>query len=687
MTVNQMGLLLEVLSKDKGGFVLVASTMTGNVVRLHTFDDFSNQISTNRIVEYSYEIRRVGNGSQRTYNVLTKRPKEVGTLSNMSTPTLLINKLYDWYNKNGLSPLLNQVNQSTDHMVNAANQYLKNPKRYQKYDEKEVWGRGELVADDVETMYDKYSPGRGTEFIPTYNKKYDSQHWDEQISDKNDEIFTETVESVTRNYRNKAQYMTLSGQLTESQLSRLVGRKTGLILTKNEENDPSGLNFYPETGTSTHVDSIFAQVCLKERHIAEFYLYFAISTYMKRARRYPNAKADHILAFLRSFCDKSGIKHGLKAALMRLYQVGMIEIEGNPQKASEIRPEARVSLLKQASYVRKHEKAWNSKNRRGLRPKRIWRENRPKVDYLHPTNRDMAPLEPDAWIDINSVFRPYFDLHFPKTAKQDTGFIHLLNGSAADQRAFMYELVVSSWNYPVSRTRISMNLLITPSTQRQYERKNQAMAKRFSHMEIPKDMLDRMSHSARKQINEAVRTGGKFKQSKSGKIYRQEGNTYISNRVEWKHSKNCSRLRLSPKHIKLWKAGQPVFTKSMTMDGKPACSEAHFMPVNEEVCKGQPLSKTYISKKADIHKGKYFALQKEGVLLVSTDPSNWTWFEPLLEYDNRNGDMLVPLAPSLTLKSQQQWASAPEVFGAREAGTATENYRIIKKLKRTYYAS
>ena len=684
------------LTKERGGFVLVASNMTGTITRLHTYDDYSNLLSTNRIFEYSYILKTIGNGSQKTYCVLNKRPKEIGTLDSTASPVWLINYLYDWYRKNGLFPLLNEVRQSTDHMVNAAKQYLTRPERYHKYDEKEVWGRVDAVKSDVESMYIKYAPGTGTEFIPTYNKKYDSQHWDTQISDKNDKIFTETVESITRNYRTKAQYLTLSGKLEESQLSRLTGREIGKISTnlekieENKEDTPSNLNSFKNTGTVAYVDSVFAQVCLRERHIAEFFVYFAIVSYMKRSRRYPNSKAAHVLKFLRSFLKNSHLKWAARGILIRLSRIGMISIEGDPKKSSEIRLGACISLLKQSSYVRQCEKAWNSKNSRSRRTKRLWRTDIGGIiiDPLYHTDQDMNPLDPAVSATINSIHRPYFDMHFPKTCKMDTGFINLIHGSRTDQRAFLYELVVSSWDYPVSRTRIATNLLITPSTQRQYERKNQSMAKRFNHTELPTDLIDRLTLPARNKIMESIRIGGKFKQSRSGKIYRQEGNTYISNRIKWKLSKECSRLRLSHKHIKLWRMSQPVFTKSKTMSGNTAVSAARFMPINKEVCNRQPLSKTYISKKAEISKGRYFALRKNGVALLSTDPQNWDGFEPLMEYDRKNGDMFVPLVPSLPQKSrQQQWARVPQVFGAREAGGLKGDHNIGKRLKTKSYAS
>ena len=675
MKVNQIGLFLEVLPKEKGGFVLVASEMTGTIVRLHTFDDYSNLLSTNRIFEYTYDVRPVGHGSNKTYSILTGRPKEIGEVSGTSICVKVVHQLYDWYKKNNLYCLLSQVQKSTDHMVRAAHAYLSSPKRHHHCDEKEVWDRIDLVKADIESMYQKHGTGRGTEFLPTYNGKYDTDEWDARISVNSDKTFMDTMEQVTREYRTKARYMTVSGDLLESQLSRIAGLGTG-----------ETSSHYPSTKNVAFVDSIFAQVCLRERHIAEFYVYFAIVTYMKRSRRYPSAKASDVLKFLRIFLKESHLKMAGKGILMHLVRIGMLEIEGDPRRSPDIPPGAAVRVLKQASYVRKWEKAWNSKNRRALRPKRIWRTADRPVDPLYPMGHNMEPLQWDAQFALDSVHRPYFDVHFPKTAKMDTGFIHILNKSAADQRAFLYELVVSSWAYPISRTRIAMNTLILPSTQRHYERKSKFMSKRFNHIEITKDMMERMSLSARQAIANSVRTGGKFKQSRSGKIYRQEGNTYISNRVEWKDSKRCSRLLLSPKLIKLWNAARPVFTKSVTLGGMPTISKAHFMPINEEICSGQSLSKTYISKKSQIHKGRYFGLSKDGVIVPSTNPDNWTWFEPLLAYDNRNGDLFAPLTPSLPQKFGQQWGHDPEVYGSREAGVSQGHYGVCKKLKTKHYA-
>ena len=674
MKIKQIGLLMEVRPKNRGGFILVASNMTGSITRLHTFDDYTNILSTENVFEYAYSIRDIGNGSNKTFNILDTTPKLIGNLIHNESPVWFVNRLRQWYVDNNLTSISGDA--STDNMVSAAHNYLKNPKRYHKYDEQDAWDRLEPVKNDIESLYDKFSPGRGTEFQPTYNPKYDTKEWDKRISDTNDKEFFTQVDSVTRRYRNKARYLTLSGKLQDSQLSRLTGRKKGTICT---DLGRYSLNTWENSGIKANIDSVFAQVILKERHIAEFYVYFTILTYMRKTRCYPNIRASNLLVFLKTFLDNSVMKRSLKGVLIRLKKIGMLEIEGNPQVATDIRLKNRISLLNQQSYVRKCEKAWNAKNCNSRKATRI--HNGFDKDFIFHTDKDMQPLTPKVQNTIQKVYQPYFDLHFPKTAKMDTGFINLVNGSTADQRAFLYELVVSSWGYPVCRTRISMNLLFSPSTQRHYERKNRYMGKQFNHLEIPNDMVNRMGLVARENIFKSVRNGGKFKQSRSGKIYRQEGNTYNSNRIEWKNSQKCSRLRLSSKHIKLWRAGKPVFSTSMTMSGKIAHSQARFMPVNDEVCTGRPLSKTYISKKVDIQRSRYFAMNKNGVGIISTDPQNWSWFEPHLEYDDKNGDFLVPLIPSLQLKENKKWDREPEIYNSREAGKMKGKFNVVQKVK------
>jgi hypothetical protein len=376
----------------------------------------------------------------------------------------------------------------------------------------------------------------------------------------------------------------------------------------------------PKTRSIAYIDSIFAMVTLRNRHIAEFYLYFAIMTYMKKSRRFPIAKASHVCEFLKAYL-RGRAKKKVKSILLKLQKIGMIDIEGNPKYPQDIKDNI-IKLRSQQTYVSKAEAAWNARAKKGNQPKYI-RKVCTKKYISTKITFDTKNIDPEEAIKMHGTWRPFFDIHFPRTAKVDTGFISLLNSSGFNQRAFLYETFISSINYPICRTRIAQNVLVAPKTQISYEQRSTTLYKRFNFTRLTPDMLGHFSSTTLNKIEKLK----KFKITNKA-VYRQEGNAFSSERFQWKKSKRCSVLRLSPKFIKRWRAVSPVFNEKL--------ENPRFVPI-----KGQ--LKTYTSKKSDI--GKAFAIWKNGVCNPSSNPKAWVDFDPLIKY-SKNGDRIIQDNPS-----------------------------------------
>jgi len=648
---QQFGLLLDSIPKKSGnGYILVASTTYGSTIRLHTYSDFSLKLSKEIVYEYSYIEKEIPETNGATFNILKSVPKRVATITERGlNGRELTERLYKWYETRGLTSLLKNVQYSTDLLENAGTKYLTNNDRFKKYDgQDDVWDRIDVLATELSQYY-KDCPERATEFLPTYNAKYDTQDHINAYSDNNDEQFTDHMTSSNRYYQTKLSHITVGGKVKDSRITSLIRKKSDVL---DENGNPININNFPKSGINSNVDSVFAYTCYRERHISEFYIYFALATYLKRSRRFPNGKFNYVYDFLSKFMGKIRLKWGIKAVLIHMSRIGMIKIEGNPKKSKNIKKDAIISILSQSHYVKKWETVWNTKQIRYGRNKELrvrYRGKWVEGKSIQLSNKlgtpivNLAAKSPNA-AKVLLTHRPYTDLHFPKTAKLDTGFINLLLAKSADQKAFLYEMILSSWNYSVSRQRISNNLHLVESTQYQYERMNKHFLKRYNHTEIPKDMFNKFDEATKVLIEEEIRKKGKFKRLPNGTIFRQEGNTYASSRITWRSSRKAARLRLSPKQIKTWLATRPFFTSSMSNNNKTISKSPKFLTVNDELLTNgqfQQLTSTFVTTKKDVTSRKYFALSKRGINAVSTNQNHWGWFQPLMSYAS-NGDVLLP---------------------------------------------
>lgn len=676
MAVYQIGLLIELLKKKDGGHVLVASDMCGQIRRLHTYTNYAYLLSSTDVYEYWYEERPLGRGSAARFSILKKEPRCIGNINMKGNDLLrLLGKLQDWY-KYHLRPLIH-TRGSMENMIEAAREYMDHPDRYRTHDCTEVWNRVPWVRQDLETLY---KDGKATAATPTYNPKYDTAEAASRWEAEADHQLMTEMDSVTRAYRTKAKHLSLQGKISDSTLTATVA--AGPVAAP-----PPPADFFKPTGIYSYVDSVFAQVALKERHIVEFFIYFAIISYMKKSRRFPVAKVEDICAYLNSFLDAGRRSFATPAALAQLHRIGMVSVIQTPHGTT-------VEVLNQMQYVQRWESRWNSKQyaarvkapyKQMFIPLGAAAQQLTGRSWMREVPADLRgrELTGDAHLALEGAIRPYFDLWFPMSAKMDTGFIHLLNGAKADMKGFLYELVVSSWNWPCCRTRIKTNLLVPASSQRNYERRSRSMRRRFNHLELPPDMIRKMEPSAQLILERMISEGGKFKRSKSGRIYRQEGNTYSSDLFRWKKTRKAARLRLSLRNIKLWKACAPVYEKGIFSDGTVAYSQPKFLPINEDIVKGQSCARSFVSKKSEMGRTRYFALKADGVAVVSTDPRNWIWFWPFMEYDRKNGDVTIRTS-GLSRHPAAYRLGQGDLFESRSLGPpwVTERCRIDEKIRR-----
>jgi site-specific DNA-cytosine methylase len=230
-------------------------------------------------------------------------------------------------------------------------------------------------------------------------------------------------------------------------------------------------------------------------------------------------------------------------------------------------------------------------------------------------------------------FRPYFDILSAKTAKINCGFVSLIFGRKKDMRSFMYELVISSIGYPFCRTRIGYNLLLTPNTQRNYERCSKTLEKRHNYIQFSKHLVDSLSKLTRDKIQQVIRKGGKFKQTEKY-IYRQEGNSFKNN-IRWVKSEKASRLKLSHDILEKYKLSKVVFSGES--------KNPHYKKSRQ--------STPYAMFR--IQMGKEFFAVKRGSCAVASNPEGFESFEPFFKYE-KNGDFLVDsgnISPSYLLSS------------------------------------
>jgi hypothetical protein len=193
------------------------------------------------------------------------------------------------------------------------------------------------------------------------------------------------------------------------------------------------------------------------------------------------------------------------------------------------------------------------------------------------------------------------------------------------------EFMASLSQYPLCRTRIAVNLLITPSTQRNYERKYKGLTKRVNWTKITKQYIEGLGKIARARLYAEAAKNKKFKQTPNG-IFRQEGNSYKSRIVIWKKNGKCARLRLSQDLIQKYKASKLCFYGESNTPGYT----------------GLRRSRPFVQNRKDIHKN--FAAVKRGATAILANAKGFEDFEPFAEY-SQNGDLHFPLKVGVSTKS------------------------------------
>ena len=728
MQITYATLLNSEKKPKKKGFKLTCATVMGQIITLHTYKDYSNIVSPKCVYQVSYVSNQYNEYSS-VYESLVGDPAYI----------CAIDEELDMIRRDEMTEYLKTKGQLVavgttffKKMEMASTDYLVNHRCLKKsHAVSELWDRIEPNKPDIESIYTKVETdrfghstmvnvGRGTEFLPTYNEKYIKRPKDKtkDLSENNNKEFVKDMDSVTKPYSNKSKYYTITGTLEESELTKDACLDTvpGTTYIDDKTGDESEIpdvtvNNFEKTGVNAQLDSIFGQVCLREGLTREFYIYFLLVTYMKQSRRFPNANINDCKKFLNKYLPRTSTLGRMDKTklLHKLAKKGFIQIGEGKEDPNQVKSKRKflgnnsdkVSIISQKTIVEKYSARWLSKQEKATAGKIKKLYNYDQNTVLGLENERGEALTFDQAQAITGTYKPYFDIAYAKTIKIDSGFINLLHSSLSDQKAFLYETIVSSWDEDACfcRTRIAQNLLIRPSTQIMYERRSTYLSKRYNHTEMTKDLMQTWSIPMQKHIKNISHTGSRFKKSLSGKIYRQEGNTYSSDRLVWKLSKKCSKIiRLSPYHIQLYKAGQPVFkvpfdkngkldTKADTFTGKNKINDpVVFMKVLdkllnaiEKIEKGQPVYRTHISKKKDLTDHTYFAIQKNGVGIPTIDPEGWKGYQPLAELDKKTGDLLMPAQQAywVTINSKKERL---KTYSARDCVSLSDDRHTITVL-------
>jgi hypothetical protein len=549
--------------------------------KLHTYSEPSLELGK----LYKFEVR-VKSKPQYTLHIL-ERYTLMGSLNWLNEDRNL--QIFKAMEAEGLGPLYKDSIQSD--VMKTVNHTLHDPKRMKQYNEF-VWDNFNEFEKDVYNIKGSHCG----QFYNTFNPKY-LKH-----PDTNDLDFRDYFEQ-DYGYRTKLNHIPHS----------------------LEESDPSkefdGPRIKVEDGANVvYVDSVFAAIALRERHIAEFFMYFFIIAYMKKTHQYPTINKEKLLKFLKVLNKPQST---LEALIQHLDKLKMIKIEGNT-----------LNIRSQPEYVRCCEARYNAIAHNQNKPKEIklydektktTRIFRSPVFMNNMTQGKAAEFVP---------FRPYFDILSAKTAKINCGFVSLIFGRKKDMRSFMYELVISSIGYPFCRTRIGYNLLLTPNTQRNYERCSKTLLKRHNYIQFSKHLVDSLSKLTRDKIQQVIRKGGKFKQTEKY-IYRQEGNSFKNN-IRWVKSEKASRLKLSRDILSKYKLSKVVFSGES--------KNPHYKTSRQ--------STPYAMFRLQM--GTEFFAVKRGSCAVASNPEGFESFEPFFKYE-KNGDFLIDsgnsISPSYLLNS------------------------------------
>ncbi|RPJ73118.1 MAG: hypothetical protein EHM20_12755, partial [Alphaproteobacteria bacterium] len=475
--MNLLAVPTDVLGFDK--FTITVVTIFHETLKLHTYKKPSLELGK----LYKFEVRKKTKPSYSFY--ILEGYTLLGELNWLNdTRNLAIKRTLE---AEGIGPLYNDTLQST--VKETVFKEVRDKNRITKYNTY-VWDNFEEFEKDVYNITGSHYG----QFYKTFKPN--------KYPDNNDLEYEKYFE---QNYPFRTKLGHIPHNLKESENS--------IEFYGEHRIKPEDVNNF------VYVDSNFAKVAFRERHISDFFLYFLIMAYAKKTHRYPTIKKKVLVEFLKTFTLKQ--EKVIEKALKNLEQIGMIKVNVNV-----------INVLSQCEYVRKQEARYNAIAHNQNRPKEIkfYDEKRKKTILFKPPMVDgTTPSKPTYVEQVDThfnPFRPYFDLSFAKTTRINSGFVSLILGSKRDMRIFMYELILSSFEeYPICRTRIGYNLFLTPNTQRNYERNNRFLEKRHNYIQFPKHFMDTLTDRAKEKINRIITKGGKFKQTDKF-VYRQEGNSY-----------------------------------------------------------------------------------------------------------------------------------------------------------------
>lgn len=620
---------------------------SGVVYKIWSYQDRTALISPKQVYEIDIDCKSFEKSGYTIEYLVMASCKEIGSYSNSDKASTAIaeQKIFELSGNKGTCFRDDIWKKFETQFFN-----YRNSEEVKKAEENQyVFDRiGAITEDLIQTQGQQYG-----QWLSTYqpqNKKFDDHEHDQDI--------WQVIDKHRPMYGVKSKYLYVKKPVLNT-------------ATKSRAGDV-GLDF-EEFGIRVWVDSIHCMVAFRERHVWEWYMYWLLVGYAKKSRRYPRIKLGSVLPFLKKYVIKYR-RGNIVQTLMKMHEIKMIELDKNLYKKMKLSyknlglkdfkkelqefTNTYINILSQKKYVRKQEAAYNAKSAKSRKIKRIWKKNprwkkqgvlcedHPKRDKNYSEWVGIGPVDDSGneippiceGSDIHRVWRPYFDIHFPRTAELDIGFVQLINSTLTNMRAYMYELIVSSVdNYPICRTRWRTNLLLSRSAQIHYEKINPNLEKHYNHMEITADMQDRIKPYVLKDMIET----GKFKATANGRLLRQEGNSYRSKRVKWtnpKKARQC-RLYLSQNQLRAWKYGRPWYEKSESGD----LINPRYRQVPDVVVeKTQPAVYTSIKKGSE----KAFAYIRNGVIVPSTRKRNWREFEPMIEYDGLTGEGIVPSFPS-----------------------------------------
>lgn len=649
-----LAVICESLPKPAGGWVWKCVDIDGRGLRLHAFTDMSAALALDRVFEVHYESREIGSTAIRYY-VATKRPRLViDSVSNYGQGMGAADRFRNWvrthWDWSGL-----ERHRSPFPMLEAAKAYGSDPKRYQHYDRNWVWPQISKKQAELEeiskankgslgfyhTFTDPAQTAEAAKAALSVDDADTALKLFRAEQEKNiDAAFIHGFDASPKKYGTRASY-TSTRPLKESALTQ------ALMDTDAQDLD---FNDLPRAHMSAFVDSMTLQVAFREREIVEVLVYFALILYLKRSHHFPTYRIGPALKWLRNFISSGRKQLITKKLFWRLHKMRLIDL-ACPSR-HKLNDDTVFRIRNQAQYVSKRETAWNYKTGRSWRPWGLWKFN-PRLrdgkgEWIraepHDSSGEVILPHTRKGQQLYQMHRPYFDFVCPRTMKMDLGFVHLLNADIFSIRAWTYEMVLGSWDkYPLCRARILRNLLVTKSTQIRYERASTHMLKHYNYTEIPADMLDRLMPNINNSIFAIIEKNGKFKISRSGRVYRQEGNSYTSDRCKWKTSTTCARIKLSQKMLRAWAQIQPHFQTRIS-DGRTEYGGADMMRIDSRLHKADTeklLPVVQIQKKSEIGTRPYFGIYRHGLRVPTTDPRNWDGFDPLLVYEPGTGDRVV----------------------------------------------